>query len=1182
MVADDLVLTAGHVIAAPGAFGDILVRLFDTAAGPDDAWVPAQVAATGAQYAELDVALLRVAAGALSASVTPAPGWGRIDGTVPVPVFAVCFPAVMKDGRNLDSHIVRGIVEPSQGAAGFAAGRAMLAMTNGTIVPGRHVRAGSPWAGASGAAVFATGTGQLVGVLTDDFDIAVDASVLTFTLVAAVDGLAALVGADLAPVTLDGPSAAGHDETAVARAPRVFISYARSDPADLFELIRSFLASQGLEVWLDVWTMPDRGQTLPNETRRAIEDGDRVVVVLGPGAVASEYVEAEWRHALAVGKPVHVVIRDLAPDQVPEPLRRLDMHAFPPHDDPVQLDRLAIQLKAPPAPIGRFLSPIARPAKYVPRPDIEARVREFLRQPANDVGSGSGHAMIVVGMPGVGKTATVTACISDYEIRRMFSDGIAFVNCADSGDPKLIESNILATVGPHLDHGRHGSAARDLRAMLEGRRVLIVLENLEDAAELGEIAWLSPGVRVIVNSRNQRVGPQLGYTQLVVPCPDETTGVAILERWAGRTVSSAAELANHLGLHPLALRIAGSMLASGLTEDAVAEIQSHPATLAIDPELGLDFGALMAAAAGSLNSGSHELLALLGLFTVDADVPLHITRRVAEALGSGIEHGAAVTQLADRGLIDIDWSEQRLRVHRLVHRWCLDLLDREKGAASAHTEFVRTYTNDVGQLAEIRDDGYIFDHLVYHLIQGGLVEAAISLVSSDGWADKRLITNNYNPRVVLQDLSRVCDVCVDELRQSPSTREAEHHSRSLGVLSWRVCQVVEHLEAKGVAVVRALVDSGLWNTARTLHYGQQAIDVVEACTAVSALLDSGSRLSDQDCRLARSILLDRLGQAVHEGDFDDRFIPCLLAARKHLGNSSVDDLLNIVRAAGTPFEVSLAAIYLLPAFPQDERIRLLVMDGIEDAQIASNERATLIAQAADHIDDAPSLERMYAAADNLDERTRPWAVIGLALAHPEYWRREDRADLHQAMATYYMVQLSQAFEHKMDRELAEFIWASESIPMFGDFLTAGILYPHLSTASQDAWRTGLLDRARAEIDNATRGWIVAWRVERYAEALVRYAATAPSLDIEILDELVSIADMMPPSLSSASMLLSLLDYCDDEAKRSVVDRRLRRTLTELHNGADVEVRCVAFSRGLRGSPDPRRCSLGRSRQSATR
>ena len=166
--------------------------------------------------------------------------------------------------------------------------------------------------------------------------------------------------------------------------------------------------------------------------------------------------------------------------------------------------------------------------------------------------------------------------------------------------------------------------------------------------------------------------------------------------------------------------------------------------------------------------------------------------------------------------------------------------------------------------------------------------------------------------------------------------------------------------------------------------------------------------------------------------------------------------MDIVRRAGTRFEVSLAAIYLLPSFPHDETIRALVMNGVGDSRIQSNERATLIAEAANHIEDAPSLERLYAAANDLDERTRPWAVVGLALAHPEYWHREDRADLHRAVSHNYLTELTLAFGDKMDRDLAEFILASERHDVFLDVLTATILYPHLSAASQDTWRAELL------------------------------------------------------------------------------------------------------------------------------
>src|SRR5262245_60239353 len=63
------------------------------------------------------------------------------------------------------------------------------------------------------------------------------------------------------------------------------------------------------DVWWDRIDMPSRSLSFLEETRRAIEGVDRVVVVIGPRAVASEYVRAEWLYAMAVDKPVVPILR---------------------------------------------------------------------------------------------------------------------------------------------------------------------------------------------------------------------------------------------------------------------------------------------------------------------------------------------------------------------------------------------------------------------------------------------------------------------------------------------------------------------------------------------------------------------------------------------------------------------------------------------------------------------------------------------------------------------------------------------------------------------------------------------------------------------------------------------------------------------------------------------------------
>lgn len=244
LIADDLVLTAAHVVADAAEPGvGVEVRLFDPAKPLEMPWVSAQVVPAGTNAEELDVALLRVAPGGLSAPGVPIPAWGRIEGTGPVPVFAVCFPKAMKDDAGLDSHVVRGVVEPLQGATRFVIGEATL-MIAGSIVPDRGSFDDSPWSGGSGAAVFAANTGQLVGVLTEDFKIATDASVLRFTLVAKVDGLAERAGVpQVAPV---GPRRRIQWPVLVGDPPPEADSFQRRP--ELTELYQAFFDAKGVVV----------------------------------------------------------------------------------------------------------------------------------------------------------------------------------------------------------------------------------------------------------------------------------------------------------------------------------------------------------------------------------------------------------------------------------------------------------------------------------------------------------------------------------------------------------------------------------------------------------------------------------------------------------------------------------------------------------------------------------------------------------------------------------------------------------------------------------------------------------------------------------------------------------------------------------------------------------------------
>jgi tetratricopeptide (TPR) repeat protein len=166
-VGPEVVLTAAHVVAGLPAW-------------PAGEPVPAEVGASGACAArplheqewvpavvswrdeDSDVAVLRLASTVppLPAG-SPPPRWGRVDGMEPVNVSAVGFPwAQERPDRVRDTEQLFGFIAPAAMAKAH-----LFAVTVKTAAPA--VRAsGSPWAGMSGAALFAGPV--LVGVVVVD------------------------------------------------------------------------------------------------------------------------------------------------------------------------------------------------------------------------------------------------------------------------------------------------------------------------------------------------------------------------------------------------------------------------------------------------------------------------------------------------------------------------------------------------------------------------------------------------------------------------------------------------------------------------------------------------------------------------------------------------------------------------------------------------------------------------------------------------------------------------------------------------------------------------------------------------------------------------------------------------------------------------------------------------------
>ncbi|MBC2869531.1 AfsR/SARP family transcriptional regulator [Streptomyces mexicanus] len=428
------------------------------------------------------------------------------------------------------------------------------------------------------------------------------------------------------------------------------------------------------------------------------------------------YRSGRQAEALAVYADTRRLLADeLGVDPRPE-LRELQQRIL--RTDPA----LARPSAPAPEPVAAPVRPAQLPATV---PDFTGRA-SFVVELSEVLASAEGRVMAVSALAGIGGVGKTTLAVHvAHQARAAFPDGQLYVDLQGAGarpaEPETVLGSFLRALGT-ADSAVPDSLeerAALYRSVLDGRRVLVLLDNARDAAQVRPLLPGTEGCAALITSRTRMV--DLAGAHLVdldVMSPEEAlslfTKIVGAER-VGSEREAALDVVAACGFLPLAIRIAASRLASRRTwtvsvlaskladeRRRLDELQAGDLAVKATFELGY----------GQLEPAQARAFRLLGL----ADGPDISLAAAAALLDLPVEETEDLLEsLVDTSLLE-SAAPGRYRFHDLVRLYARACAERDEHPPSerdaAMSRLLDFYlATAAGVYASERPGDRLVDHL---------------------------------------------------------------------------------------------------------------------------------------------------------------------------------------------------------------------------------------------------------------------------------------------------------------------------------------------------------------------------------------------------------------------------------------------------------------------------------------
>jgi tetratricopeptide (TPR) repeat protein len=361
-----------------------------------------------------------------------------------------------------------------------------------------------------------------------------------------------------------------------ARAISVFLSYARADddpnyddPAKSFmRRLYNDLKTAGFRVWWDRESLPSRGETFTHEIEMAIRQVERFVLVVGPGAVTSDYVPKEWECALENCLPVTPILRSGDYSLIPTELR--DVNAIDFREPRAYADALKdlINRLGESSEIGKLVNVPPLPEAFVLREKPFKAAQEAIRADSINpvIVSAPPRAVAVYGYGGIGKSTLAAALAANCDIRRRYTDGVIWLPIGQ--EPNIVSRQIdlgllFGDSREYYPDPESGKIRLSWLLVTRHVKALLVLDDVWDHRVVENFPVNGTASRVLLTTRSPQIADlvQGADVRLDLLTPEE--GAALIAKRIGGDPNNEASqaISSELGGLTLAITLAAAQIA---------------------------------------------------------------------------------------------------------------------------------------------------------------------------------------------------------------------------------------------------------------------------------------------------------------------------------------------------------------------------------------------------------------------------------------------------------------------------------------------------------------------------------------------------------------------------------------------------------------------------------------------